>query len=155
MAAFDRIKLHQNAFDVLQGFQAIEETGSFKSLDRMLGHLVRLRASQINGCGFCVIMHTTEAREDGETDARIDRISVWREVTDYTAAERAAFAWTEALTKLEDPALLPDLHKDLARYYSPAEIAQLTGVIAMINVWNRIQVAAHGGSLEAMRRDAA
>ena len=155
MTNHDRIKLHQNAFDVLQGFQDIEESGSFKSFDKMRGHLVRLRASQINGCGFCVIMHTTEAREDGETNARIDRVAVWREVADYSPAERAAFAWTEALTLMEEPARLADLHRDLTAYFSAAEIAQLTSTIAMINVWNRLQVAAHGGYQDAKTRDAA
>lgn len=155
MTNHDRIKLHQHAFDVLQGFQEIEESGSFKGFDKMLGHLVRLRASQINGCGFCVIMHTTEAREDGETNARIDRVAVWREVADYSPAERAAFAWTEALTRLDDPTGLEALHADLTQCYSAPEIAQLTSIITMINVWNRLQVAAHGGYQEAKARDAA
>lgn len=69
------------------------------NLERKIYHLVLLRASQINGCGYCVEMHTKEAREDGETNARLDRLVVWEHVDDFTPRERAAFAWTEALTR--------------------------------------------------------
>lgn len=126
-----------------ENWVAVEEKLAQSGIDIGLAHLVKLRASQMNGCGFCVKMHTAEARRDGETDERLDRLVVWRHVDDFTPAEKAAFAWTEALTVLEDGRDYEALRLALLEHYSEKEITMLTGIISMINLWNRIQVSRH------------
>lgn len=118
---------------------AIDEHG----LDRMLHHLVQLRASQLNACAYCVKMHTREAREDGETNERLDRLAVWDHVNDFTPKEKAALAWTEALTQLDRKTNYSVLRSDLRVHFSDTQISALTATIAMINLWNRIQVSTH------------
>lgn len=129
-----------NVFAALEKVHvAIDEHG----LDRMLHHLVQLRASQLNGCAYCVKMHTKEARDDGETNERLDRLVVWDHVGDFSAKERAALAWTEALTQIERKTDYGALRAELRAHFSDAEISALTTTVAMINLWNRIQVSAH------------
>lgn len=112
-------------------------------LDRAIHHLVQLRASQINKCGFCVEMHTREAREDGESSERLDRVIVWDQVQDFTEKEKAALAWTEALTILDARSDFPSLRRRLRKSFSEQEIGALTSTVAMINLWNRINVSRH------------
>lgn len=138
-----RIRYDRETPDVLTALAAVNQTIDGHGLDRRLHHLVQLRASQINGCAFCVKMHLREARADGETEERLDRLVVWRHVNDFDAREKAALAWTEALTRLQpdaDPGVLRD---GLQAHFDPRQIAALTADIAMINLWNRIQVANH------------
>lgn len=143
MTAHTEIRADRDLPDVFNAFiaaqTAIVETG----IEPTLRHLVVLRASQINGCAFCVKMHTREAREDGETSERLDRLVAWRHMSDFTAREKAAFAWTEALTIIDPAAELEPLRSELARHFEAREIAALTALIAMINLWNRMQVAQH------------
>ena len=129
--------------DVLQALGAVHPVIAGHGLDRLLGHLVRLRASQINGCAFCIKMHLREAREDGETEARLDRVIVWDHVGDFTPAEKVALAWTEALTMIDRRADYAGLRAALREHFSDRQIAALTAEVAMINLWNRIQVSAH------------
>jgi len=117
----------------------INETG----IDTKFQHLIWLRASQINGCGYCVKMHTSEARKDGETNARLDHLAAWHSVDDFTLAEKAVLAWTEALTNLSYSQDRAPLVSELRKHYSEKEIAAQTITIAMINLWNRIQIANH------------
>ena len=112
-------------------------------LEPSLLELVKTRASQINGCAFCIKMHLREAREDGETEARLDRVIVWDHVGDFTPAEKAALAWTEALTMIDRRADYAGLRAALREHFSDRQIAALTAEVAMINLWNRIQVSAH------------
>jgi len=112
-------------------------------LERRLSHLVRLRASQLNQCAYCVRLHLGEAREDAETEARLDRLEVWRHSADYSAAERAALAWTEALTQLQPHSDYASLRADLREHFDETAIGALTATVAMINLWNRIQVSRH------------
>jgi AhpD family alkylhydroperoxidase len=128
---------------VYQAFIAAEAAIGEAGLDKHLKHLVKLRASQINGCAFCVKMHVKEARADGETQDRLDRLVVWRHAADFTAAEKAALAWTEALTQLDSQADLAPLRGQLREHFSDAEASALTSAIAMINLWNRLQVSGH------------
>lgn len=148
MAAADRLHLPRHAGDLLKGFQGIEDHLADGSVDPLIRHLVKLRASQMNQCAFCVDMHNREAQEDGETLNRLFHLVIWRETGYFSPAERAALAWTEALTKMDDPGKLGDLHAALTLHFSEVQIANLTGVIAMINVWNRLQIASHGGTHE-------
>ncbi len=105
--------------------------------------LVELRASQINGCGVCVDIHSRELKYAGEPDERINTVAVWRDVSYFTEAERAALALTEAATRLADrPDPVPDdVWDEAARHYDDGQLAALVLVIAAINVWNRLNVA--------------
>lgn len=139
------VRLEALVPDVLQALQAVQKTNAGHGLARPLRHLVHLRASQINGCAHCIRMHAREAREDGETDARLDHLAGWRHMDDYTPDERAALAWTEALTRLGGDRE-PDfgmLRAELRRHFSEAHIAALTVEVAMINQWNRIAISRH------------
>ena len=129
--------------DILQAMARVNETIDGHGLERALHHLVQLRASQLNRCSFCVKMHTKEARQDGETNERLDRLVVWDEVEDFTPRERAALAWTEALTTLDPRVDLRPLRAELRAHFSDKEVGVLTAAIAMINLWNRIGIAAH------------
>ena len=128
---------------VLQSLAGAQQTINESELDRKLVHLLRLRASQINRCAFCVKMHTREAREDGETNERLDRVIVWEHVSDFSAAEKAALEWTEALTYLRPGTDLASLRAKLRAHFSDKEIGLITSNIAMINLWNRIQASGH------------
>lgn len=113
------------------------------STDRAIYHLVQLRASQINGCAFCVDMHTREAREEGESSERLDRLVVWRHVDSFSPKERAALAWTEALTVLDPDFDFGSLRAELRRHFSEEEIGALSVTVAIINLWNRLQISGH------------
>ena len=144
MTANDRLSLPRHAGRAMQALADVETVLDGAGLAPALRHLVLLRASQINGCAFCVDMHTRDARRDGETSARLDHLVVWRDVDHFTAGERAAFAWTEALTRLDPPQNLDALRAELARHFDDSEIAALTIMVGMINLWNRLNIASHG-----------
>jgi AhpD family alkylhydroperoxidase len=129
--------------DVFPALLKVHEVVGGHGLDKKLHHLVHLRASQINGCAFCVKMHTREAREDGETNDRLDRLIVWAHVSDFSEAEKAALAWTQALTVLDPKTDYASLRGRLRESFTDKEIGALTATIAMVNLWNRIQVSAH------------
>ena len=109
-------------------------------LEPALVELVKIRASQINGCANCLNMHTYEARTKGETEQRIYLLSAWREAPCYTDRERAAFAWTDALTKLSHGHAHEAAYEGLKAQFSEEERVELTLVINVINGWNRIAV---------------
>ncbi|WP_295806073.1 carboxymuconolactone decarboxylase family protein [uncultured Nitratireductor sp.] len=121
---------------VLNLKKAVDESG----LDRGLTHLVNLRASQINGCGYCVDMHTREARRDGESEQRVHLVSAWRESPLYTDRERAAFTWTERLTKISDGPVEDALYAHMLEHFSEEELVKLSVLIGLINVWNRVVI---------------
>jgi AhpD family alkylhydroperoxidase len=110
------------------------------SLDPKLVHLVEIRASQINGCANCLNMHTVFAREEGETEQRINLLPAWREAPCYSERERAALAWTEALTKISEGHTHEAAYEALKAQFSEAEQIQLTLAINIINGWNRLAV---------------
>src|SRR5262245_30169695 len=106
-------------------------------------HMVHLRASQINGCSVCVVLHTEDLRKDGDTDERIAAVAAWRDAPYFTGAERAALALTEAVTRLADhPDPVPDdVWAEAAKHYDEQGLAALLVAISAINVWNRLNVA--------------
>lgn len=110
------------------------------SLDETLVHLVEIRASQINGCGNCLNMHTTFAREKGETEQRIYLLSAWREAPCYTDRERAALGWVDALTRLSEGPALDGAYEALKAHFSDEDQVKLTLMINVINGWNRLGV---------------
>lgn len=118
--------------------------------------LVYLRASQINGCSYCVDMHARDLRRDGETDERLCAVAAWRETNYFTDAERAALALTEAATRIADrsDAVPETVWTDAARYYDKADLAALVLDIALINFWNRTNVATRQVVGSARRRNA-
>lgn len=109
-------------------------------LEVSLVHLIKLRASQINGCAFCQHMHANEARHDGETQTRLDVLAAWHEVPIFTARERAALAWTEALTLIAGKGVSEEEFNKVSAEFTQEEIINLTAAIVAINSWNRISV---------------
>ena len=126
-----------------EGIEAMSavEAWLHKSLDPKLLALVKLRASQINGCAFCLHMHHEEARKLGESDGRLLLLDAWRESALYTERERAALAWTEALTLVTKDHVPDAVYEEAKRHFSQKELANLTAAIVAINGWNRIMVA--------------
>ena len=110
------------------------------SLERSLTELVKIRASQINGCANCINMHTAEARAKGETEQRIYLLSAWHEAPCFTDRERAALAWTDALTRISEGHAQEAVYAALAEHFSEEEQVKLTMLINVINGWNRLAV---------------
>jgi AhpD family alkylhydroperoxidase len=110
------------------------------SLETSLSELVKIRASQINGCANCINLHVTEARENGETDQRIDLLPAWREAPCYTERERAALGWTDALTRLSEGQGHASAYETLKAQFTEEDQVKLTLLINIINGWNRIAV---------------
>ncbi len=129
--------------EVLLAMADVHKAMDTHGFDRSIIHLVQLRASQINRCAFCIKMHTREARDDGETSERLDRVIVWDQVSDFSDREQAALAWTEALTELKPDTDHGALRARLRDHFSETEIGVLTTAIGMINLWNRIGVSRH------------
>ena len=111
--------------------------------DSRLRELVRIRASQLNGCAYCVDMHAKDARAVGETEQRIYALPVWRETPFFTSRERAALAFTEEVTLLATGHVPDEAYRAVAAEYSPAEVGALLSLIITINAWNAIGVATH------------
>jgi AhpD family alkylhydroperoxidase len=146
IAQYDNTKpvhYEQTNPDILQAMVTASGVIKNQDLDRALFHLVLLRASQINGCANCVKMHTKEAKEDGEAEERLERLIVWRHVSDFDEREKAALAWTEALTELDTKEDLGPLRARLRAHFKDKEIGALTSAIALINFWNRMQISRH------------
>ncbi|HEU0122981.1 MAG TPA: carboxymuconolactone decarboxylase family protein [Bryobacteraceae bacterium] len=135
-----RSNYSQAAPGVLKAMMGLEAYLASSTLDRGLKLLVVLRASQMNHCAYCVDLHSHELRRHGETNERIDLLAVWREAPHYTSRERAALAWTEALTHLA-PAFVPDeVYAEASAHFDERELADLTLAVAAINAWNRFGV---------------
>ncbi len=115
--------------------------GPGEHLDRRLLELIKIRASQLNGCAFCIDLHTREARAHGETEQRIYALSAWRETPFFTDRERAALAFIEAITLLQDGHVPDEVYAEAARHFDDAELAQLIWAAVVINAWNRVGVA--------------
>jgi AhpD family alkylhydroperoxidase len=110
-------------------------------LEGPLKELVKIRASQINGCAYCLDMHTKDARAAGETETRIFMLNAWRESDLYTAREKAALAWTEALTLISETRAPDDAYQEVRHSFTEKETADLTHAIVVINSWNRFMMA--------------
>ena len=128
--------------EALQALQAVSKTTENCGVPPRTLDLVKLRASQINGCSVCALMHARDARKEGETDERLSTLAAWRDAPFFTEAERAALALTEAATRIADRAEpVPDaIYEEVARQYDEPARAALVMTIAMINLWNRLNV---------------
>ena len=125
----------------IQLLLGIERHISTSGLEPKLLHLVKMRASQINGCAFCLDMHSKDARAEGETEQRLYSLDAWDEAPYYSDRERAALEWTEAVTLLGDAHVCDSVYEKVRAQFSEQEIATLTLAVAMINTWNRLNVA--------------
>ena len=126
-----------DGFKALRGLQQyVEDSG----LEHPLLELVKMRASQINGCAYCLDMHSKDARAAGETEQRLYVLNAWREAPFYNDRERAALAWTEALTKIADGPVEDELYDEVRKQFSEKELADLTFAIIAINGWNRLAI---------------
>ena len=134
----DTTQVSQDAYKAMLGLQShVDATG----LEKLLREIVNIRASQINGCAFCLHMHTRDARKAGESQERLDLIGAWREAPLFTARERAALAWTEAVTLVAETHV-PDYVYEAARAeFSEQELVDLSMAVVAINGWNRLMVA--------------
>ena len=136
-----RMNFYQAAPDTIKALGALEAQVQASGLEQSLIELVKTRASQINGCAYCIYVHTADARKLGETEQRLYLLSAWRESPLYTDRERAALAWTEAVTLIADTHAPDDLYEELRAHFSEPEMVNLTMLIGAINAWNRIAIS--------------
>jgi AhpD family alkylhydroperoxidase len=120
--------------------RALLDLSNAISLDSRLLELVKIRASQINGCAYCIDMHTQDARLAGETEQRIYALSAWRETPFFTDRERAALEWTEAVTRVADTHVPDDVYERVAAQFDEETLVSLTLAVIVINSWNRLAV---------------
>src|SRR6187401_511770 len=137
-----RINLRHVNPGVLQAIFGLERQVRHANLDHRLLDLVRMRASQINGCAYCLDMHSKDARAAGETEQRLYGLNAWRETPYYSARERAALEWTEALTLITEGHVPDEVYDRVRQEFSEDELAHLSLAIVAINGWNRLNVAA-------------
>ncbi|MFD2105980.1 carboxymuconolactone decarboxylase family protein [Tabrizicola soli] len=129
--------------ELMKSVLALNEAVETCGLEKSLLHLIKLRASQINGCSYCVDMHAHEALEDGDSLQRVLLVAAWRESPLFTERERVAFAWTEALTRVADGGVPDALYAAALAQFSESELVKLTVAVSIINTWNRLSVAFH------------
>jgi AhpD family alkylhydroperoxidase len=136
-----RMEYWKAAPGAFKAMAALETTLHGSGLDAGFLHMVKLRASQINGCAYCIDMHWKDARAAGESDQRLYGLDAWREAPYYSERERAGLEWTEALTKITE-GHVPDAVYEAARaHFSDKELADLSWAVAAINAWNRVAIA--------------
>ena len=119
----------------------LEEYVRHSGLEANLLELVRLRASQINGCAYCIDMHTKDARARGESEQRLYELSAWRETPFYTDRERAALEWTEAVTRISEGHVPDEVYERVRKHFSESELVALTMAVVAINSWNRVAIS--------------
>ncbi|WED42562.1 carboxymuconolactone decarboxylase family protein [Legionella cardiaca] len=135
-----RVDFYKASPDAVNAMMGLERFIKSSGLGNTLLNLVKLRASQINGCAYCVDLHAQEALKAGETERRINAIAVWQETPFFDERERAALAWTEAVTLLSQTHAPDELYQDVIRHFSEKEAVDLTLAIVTINGWNRLAV---------------
>ena len=136
-----RLVPRETAPEAYEAMSALERYLHRCGLERSLIELVKLRASQINGCAYCIDMHTKDARAGGETEQRLYLLEAWRESPFYSARERAALAWTEAVTRVAETHVPDEVYEEAGRHFSQKELVDLNWVIVAINAWNRLAIA--------------
>ncbi len=136
-----RLDPYQAAPETIKAVAALETHLVNSGLEPSLYHLVKTRASQINGCAYCIHMHTADARKHGETEERLYLLDAWHESPLYSDRERAALAWTDALTLIAETHAPDDVYEELKRHFSEDEIVKLTVLIGAINLWNRLAIS--------------
>lgn len=135
-----RLNPYVTAPDTMKPMIALEASIKESGLEHSLIHLVKMRASQINGCAYCLHMHSSDAIKEGESPARLFLLDAWHESALYTPRERAALAWTDALTLISQSHAPDEAYEDVLSEFSPEETVKLTLLIGTINTWNRIAI---------------
>jgi len=139
MQRFDFVKAAPGAYRAMAGLESyLHECG----LEESLLHLIKLRASQINGCAYCLDMHWKDLKAIGEKDERLYELNAWEEAPFYSERERAALAWTDAVTEVSKSRVPNELYDNVRKHFSEKEMADLTLAIATINAWNRLSISA-------------
>jgi AhpD family alkylhydroperoxidase len=137
----DRIKIYKVSPELYDAMMTLS-TAAAKDIDATLGELIKIRASQINHCAFCLDMHVNDARKHGETEQRLALVAAWEEAGDlFTARERAALALTEAITELHHGHVPDEVYAAAAKVFTDRELGQVIAMAVTINAWNRINVA--------------
>jgi AhpD family alkylhydroperoxidase len=136
----DRLKYARVAPEAVRAMRALQDYVNATGLEHSLLELVKLRASYMNGCAYCVDMHTKDARAAGETEQRLYMVPLWREAPFYTERERAALAWTEAVTRLGEHGVSDSAYHEALGQFSEKELVHLTMAVVAINGWNRLSV---------------
>ena len=137
-----RMNYGKSAPGVYDALDALDRYIAACGLERPLVLLIQLRASQINGCAYCLDMHWKDLRAIGESEQRLYSLDAWPECPYYTARERAALAWTEAVTRIDAGHVTDAVYEDVRQHFSEKELADLTLVVAAINAWNRLSISA-------------
>ena len=146
------LKAARGVYDAMLGLEKyLHQSG----LEESLLNLVRLRASEINGCAYCIDMHWKDLRSSGETEQRLYGLDAWEESPYYTDRERAAFTWTEAVTNLRDGRVPDQAYEKVRNVFTEKELADLTLAVAAINAWNRLAIAARTvpGTYQVQKRE--
>ncbi|MDB5513897.1 MAG: Alkylhydroperoxidase AhpD core [Tardiphaga sp.] len=136
-----RLNPYKAAPEMMKALGALETTIQDSGLEISLIDLVKTRASQVNGCAYCIHMHTKDARGRGESEERLYLLNAWRESPLYSDRERAALAWTEAVTLVSQTHVPDSVYEEVRKAFSEAEIVKLTMLVATINAWNRIAIS--------------
>lgn len=136
-----RIAYRTTAPDTYQALLEVHKHLSTVFPDAKLRALIDIRVSQINGCAFCLDMHATEARHLGESQQRLDCLAAWREAPFFSDRERAALAWAESITHVAETRAPDEVYSEVKKHFSDKELVDLTAVIGMINLWNRMSVS--------------
>jgi len=136
-----RIDPEKAAPEVLRAMFALETAVNKMGLESNLVELVRLRASQINGCAYCIDVHSKDLRAEGESEERLYLLDAWREAPFYSDRERAALAWAESVTLIADDHVPDDVYEQARQQFTDDELAKLTLAVVAINGWNRLKIA--------------
>ncbi len=136
-----RVAAREAAPEAYETMLALERYLHRCGLERSLIELVKLRASQINGCAYCIDMHTKDARAAGETEQRLYLLDAWRESPFYSPRERAALAWAEAVTRVSETHVPDEVYEEARRHFSEKELVDLNWVVVAINAWNRLAIS--------------
>jgi AhpD family alkylhydroperoxidase len=136
-----RLNPYKAAPDLMKALGALEAAVQASGLEQSLIELVKTRASQINGCAYCIHMHTKDARAHGESEERLYLLDAWRESPLYSDRERAALAWAEAVTLVSQTHVPDAVYEQVRQQFSEEEIVKLTMLVATINAWNRIAIS--------------
>jgi AhpD family alkylhydroperoxidase len=135
----DYMKTGRGIYEAMMGIESyLQKSG----LDPKLRHLIEVRASQINGCAYCIDMHWKDARALGESEQRLYGLDAWQESPYYTDRERAVLAWTEAITNIRDGHVRDEVFEEVKKFFTEKEIGDLTLAVAQINMWNRVVIPA-------------
>lgn len=136
-----RVRMSARTPEIYQAMLALDDAVGQSGIERSLAELVRIRASQVNGCAYCLDMHTLDARSVGESEQRIYALSAWREAPFFSDRERAALALAEAVTLVHDGHVPDDVYADAAAVFDEDELSRLLWLMVVINAWNRIGIA--------------